>query len=62
MAQSFTNLLDKIKELEYKFVNQELINHIGKCISELFPQLNKMDINVLNILTVFVVDLISFKK
>jgi hypothetical protein len=62
MAQSFTNLLNIIKQKEHKFVNPDLTNIIKKCIRDLFPNLNNIDIIVLEILTIYIVDIISFKN
>ena len=55
-------LIDIIKKESYRFINDELfINVIKETINNFFPKLNKEDIYVLEVLTIFIIDFISFK-
>jgi hypothetical protein len=56
------DLINQIKNEKLKFIEEELfINIIKKTIKNFFPNLNKEDIYVLEVLTIFTVDFISFK-
>jgi hypothetical protein len=57
-------LINQIKERELKFIREQdklFKNIIKDIVRNFFPSLNKDDINVLNILTINMVDHISFK-
>ncbi len=54
-------LLINVKKMQKQFVNEELILIIKKTVINMFPNLNSIDIDILNILTIFLIDLISYK-
>ena len=55
-------LINNIKNREYKFINnQEFIIFINNTIKTFFPSLIEADINILQVLTTFMIDHISFK-
>jgi hypothetical protein len=55
-------LIIHIKNIKKKFIKNELfITIIKETIKDFFPKLNIEDINILEILTIFTVDFISFK-
>ena len=51
----------KINKIVLKFVNISLKEKIHSVVRDFFPKLNNEDINILQTLTTFIVDLISFK-
>jgi hypothetical protein len=57
----FNKLLSLINRRILFFVDEKFKIIIIKTIADFFPLLNNYDINVLNILVVFIIDLISFK-
>jgi hypothetical protein len=54
-------ITQKINRTPFKFVDVSFKEKIHSVVRDLFPKLNKEDITVLQILTTFIVDLISFK-
>jgi len=54
-------LLNNIKSIKYKFINEFLKKEIYYVVRTFFSKLNDKDLEVLQILTTYVVDLISFK-
>ena len=55
-------LINNIKNREYKFINsQDFVIFIKNTIKTFFPSLIEADINILEILTIFMIDHISFK-
>ena len=55
-------ITQKINTTPFKFVDVSFKEKIHSVVRDLFPKLNKEDITVLQILTTFIVDLISFKN
>jgi hypothetical protein len=55
------DLLEEIKKIDKKFVDSKFENEILLALTNLFPNLNKNDKEYLLVLTIFTVDLISFK-
>ena len=56
------DLINKIKLEKFKFIKETtFINKIKETINNFFPNLNKDDIEVLEVLTIFTIDHISFK-
>lgn len=54
-------LYSKISEFENKFVDNNFKSIISQTVRNFFPKLNNDDINILDKLTIFIVDLISYK-
>jgi hypothetical protein len=61
ILNNFKTLLDNIQKKSNKFVDIKFQTEINMVINEFFPILNLDDKKVLNILTGFIVDIISFK-
>lgn len=57
----YKSLLTHIGNLKLNFVNNVLKLTIGNVINNFFPNLNQQDIIIINILTIFIIDLISNK-
>ena len=56
------DLINEIKNKNLKFIKEDLlIDIIKKTIKNFFPNLNKDDIYILEELTIFTIDFISFK-
>lgn len=58
---SFNLLLNNIKKQPYIFINSDFEKNIDNVVINFFPKLNKNDINILQILTKFIIDVISYK-
>jgi hypothetical protein len=58
----FKKLLNIIKLIEKKFVSNNFEKIIKNIINEYFPKLDQNDINILFILTTFLIDIISYKN
>ena len=54
-----TQIINKIR---FRFVDELFKDEIYSVVRDFFPKLNNEDINVLQVLTTFIVDLISFKN
>ena len=61
MSHNLSILLDKITKLEKRFITHNLEKIINNTVRNFFPQLIQQDIEILQGLTVFIVDLISNK-
>ena len=61
MSDTFNLLLTQVEKTKLKFVNQEFKNKIYEVVNDFFPNLNKEDLKVLQVLSTFTVDIISFK-
>lgn len=61
MSDTFNLLLTQVEKTKLKFVNTEFKNKINVVVNDFFPNLNKEDLKVLQILTTYTVDIISFK-
>ena len=61
MSYNLIILLNRITNLENRFVTPNLKKIINNTVRNFFPQLNLQDIEILQGLTVFMVDLISTK-
>jgi len=59
--ETFNLLLEKIKNIKHKFVDESLKKNIYYVVRTFFSSLNDKDLIALQILTTFTVDLISFK-
>ncbi len=60
MSDTFNLLLTQVEKTKLKFVNEEFKNKIYEVVSDFFSNLNKEDLKVLQILTTFTIDIISF--
>lgn len=62
---NYTPLLNNIEKIPLQFVNKmakpQFISIISNVVKNLFPNLDKNDINILVILTTYIIDLISMK-
>lgn len=61
MSNNFELLLININKEKYKFINIDFKHYIKNIINDFFPILNKKDKYILNILTLFLIDLICYK-
>ena len=61
MITQYKPLLDNISTFELKFVTTQFKIYISKAVTDLFPNMNSIDTKILLDLTIFIVDLISFK-
>ena len=59
--ETFNLLLNNIEGIKYKFVNDSFKEKIYYTVRTFFLSLNNADLNALQILTTFIIDLISFK-
>ena len=66
LLKKLINIINDESIYKYKFVNDKFKNEIKLIVKDMFPKLNSYDINILNILTSFLVEKISsnnfFKK
>jgi len=60
-SETFNLLLEKIKNIKHKFIDESLKKNIYYVVRTFFSSLNDTDLIALQILTTFIVDLISFK-
>ena len=60
-SDNFKSLLENIQKRPNVFIDDEFKKIIKQNINNLFPKLNDTDIVVLNILTIYIVDIISMK-
>ena len=58
---NLNRFINKIIDIDYKFIDEELKKNINKCIITFLPNLNNIDRNIINILTLYIIDLISYK-
>ena len=61
MSNNFDLLLKNINNQKYKFINSDFKFYIINVINNFFPLLNKKDKYILNLLTIFLIDLICYK-
>ena len=61
MSDTFNLLLTQVEKTKRKFVNEEFKKTIYEVVGDFFPNLNKEDLKVLQILTTFTIDIISYK-
>ncbi len=61
MSSNFNLLLDNIKSVLNQYVDGEFENTIVSVVRSFFPNLNQKDINILNILTIYIIELVSNK-
>ena len=60
MSETFNSLLISIESIKYKFIDEKFKETIYLTINIFFPNLNAQDLKALQILTCFIIDLISF--
>jgi HrpA-like RNA helicase len=60
MSDTFNLLLTQVERKKLKFVKDDFKLKIYEVVNDFFPSLNKEDLKVLQILTTFTVDIISF--
>ena len=60
MSHTLNSLLKQVEKVKLKFISEKFKNEINEVVNNFFPNLNKVDLEVLQLLTVFTVDIISF--
>jgi hypothetical protein len=55
------NFINKIKNNKYNIINSSFIKVINECIDIFLPKLNNIDKDIIKILTLFIIDQISYK-
>ena len=62
MSNNFNLLLQQVEKTKLKFVKDDFKIKINEVVSDFFPNLIKEDLKVLQVLTTFIVDIISFNN